>query len=137
MSIGSVSTESIAAYFAPLDSLLSQASKAKGAGAAHAPQSLPQDKNQLSPFAQILGSLQQLQQTNPDQFQQLATKISTNLEKRPEKFRFFFFQKFSAERYEFSTALPLPNTTRWIPAGSSTKVSSGVRIVQLRSTSVV
>ncbi|CAF3676261.1 unnamed protein product [Rotaria socialis] len=29
--------------------------------------------------------------------------------------------KFSAERYEFSTAFVLPNTTRWVPAGSSTK----------------
>ncbi|CAF1392432.1 unnamed protein product [Adineta ricciae] len=29
--------------------------------------------------------------------------------------------KFSAERYEFSTALSLPNTTRWMPAGPSTK----------------
>ncbi|CAF0752403.1 unnamed protein product [Rotaria sp. Silwood1] len=29
--------------------------------------------------------------------------------------------KFSAEKYEFSTALTLPNTTRWVPAGPSTK----------------
>ncbi|CAF5211458.1 unnamed protein product, partial [Rotaria magnacalcarata] len=29
--------------------------------------------------------------------------------------------KFSTERYEFSTAFVLPNTTRWVPAGSSTK----------------
>ena len=32
-------------------------------------------------------------------------------------------QKFSAEKYEFSTSFPLPNTTRWVSAGPSTKVS--------------
>ena len=36
---------------------------------------------------------------------------------------FSFLQKFSAEKYEFSTALPLPNTIRWIPAGPPTKVN--------------
>jgi hypothetical protein len=40
----------------------------------------PSDSNQLSPFAQILGSLQQLQQTNPAQYQQVTLQISNNLQ---------------------------------------------------------
>jgi hypothetical protein len=34
----------------------------------------------LSPFAQILGSLQQLQQSNPTQYQSVTQQISTNLQ---------------------------------------------------------
>jgi hypothetical protein len=41
---------------------------------------LPQDANpQLSPFAQILSTLQQLQQSNPTQYQQVTGQIATNL----------------------------------------------------------
>lgn len=39
-----------------------------------------QDTNQLSPFAQVLGSLQQLQQSNPSQYQQVTQQISNNLQ---------------------------------------------------------
>jgi hypothetical protein len=39
-----------------------------------------QDTNQLSPLAQILGSLQQLQQSNPAQYQQVTLQISNNLQ---------------------------------------------------------
>jgi len=39
-----------------------------------------QDTNQLSPFAQILSSLQQLQQSNPSQYAQVTQQISTNLQ---------------------------------------------------------
>lgn len=38
-----------------------------------------QDRNQLSPFAQLLGTLQQLQQSNPAQYQQVTQQISGNL----------------------------------------------------------
>ncbi len=38
-------------------------------------------------------------------------------------------QKFSAEKYEFSTSFPLPNTTRWVSAGPSTKVSDWCRMI--------
>jgi predicted secreted protein len=41
---------------------------------------LPSDSNQLSPLGQILGSLQQLQQTNPSQYQQVTLQISNNLQ---------------------------------------------------------
>jgi hypothetical protein len=39
-----------------------------------------QDTNQLSPFAQVLSSLQQLQHSNPSQYQQVTQQISTNLQ---------------------------------------------------------
>ncbi len=39
-----------------------------------------QDSQRLSPFAQILGSLQQLQQSSPAQYQQVTQQISTNLQ---------------------------------------------------------
>jgi hypothetical protein len=38
-----------------------------------------QDSNGLSPFAQILGSLQQLQQSSPAQYQQVTQQLSANL----------------------------------------------------------
>ncbi|HLI85177.1 MAG TPA: hypothetical protein VKV17_14750 [Bryobacteraceae bacterium] len=40
----------------------------------------PRDANQLSPFAQILSTLQQLQQSNPAQYQQVTSQIATNLQ---------------------------------------------------------
>jgi peptidoglycan DL-endopeptidase CwlO len=39
-----------------------------------------QDANQLSPFAQILSTLQQLQQSNPTEYQQVTSQIATNLQ---------------------------------------------------------
>ena len=42
---------------------------------------LPQDSSaQLSPFAQMLSALQQLQQSNPTEYQQVTAQISTNLQ---------------------------------------------------------
>jgi hypothetical protein len=38
-----------------------------------------QDSNQMSPFAQMLATLQQLQQSNPTQYAQVTGQISTNL----------------------------------------------------------
>jgi hypothetical protein len=37
------------------------------------------DSGRLSPFAQLVSTLQQLQQSNPAQFQQVASQIATNL----------------------------------------------------------
>ena len=37
------------------------------------------DSSQLSPFAQLMNTLQQLQQTNPTQFQQLTGQLATDL----------------------------------------------------------
>lgn len=38
------------------------------------------DQNQLSPLAQLLSTLQQLQETNPTEYQQLTGQIATNLQ---------------------------------------------------------
>lgn len=38
------------------------------------------DTNQLSPFAQLLSTLQQLQQSSPAQYQQVTQQISNNLQ---------------------------------------------------------
>jgi len=40
----------------------------------------PNDSQRLSPFAQVLGGLQQLQQSNPAQYQQVTKQISANLQ---------------------------------------------------------
>lgn len=38
------------------------------------------DNGQISPFAQVLSTLQQLQQTNPSQYQTITQQIATNLQ---------------------------------------------------------
>ena len=38
------------------------------------------DNGQLSPFVQIMNTLQQLQQSNPSQYQQVTQQIATNLQ---------------------------------------------------------
>jgi phosphopantothenoylcysteine synthetase/decarboxylase len=40
---------------------------------------LPSDNQQLSPFAQIVSQLQQLQQSDPTKYQQVTQQIATNL----------------------------------------------------------
>jgi hypothetical protein len=40
----------------------------------------PSDNGQLSPFAQLMSTLQQLQQSNPTQYQQVTQQIATNLQ---------------------------------------------------------
>lgn len=42
---------------------------------------LPPDNSQLSPFAQVISILQQLQQSDPSQYQQITQQIVTNLQK--------------------------------------------------------
>lgn len=46
---------------------------------------MPQDQGGMSPFAQMLSTLQQLQQTNPAEYQQLTQQISTNLGKAAQQ----------------------------------------------------
>ena len=41
---------------------------------------LQSDQGQLSPFVQIMNTLQQLQQSNPSQYQQVTQQIATNLQ---------------------------------------------------------
>jgi hypothetical protein len=39
-----------------------------------------QDSGQLSPFAQLMSTLQQLQESNPTEYQQVTSQIATNLQ---------------------------------------------------------
>ena len=52
-----------------------------GALSGPSPSSIPQpDEGQLSPFAQVLSTLQQFQQSSPKQYQQVTQQIATNLQ---------------------------------------------------------
>jgi hypothetical protein len=44
------------------------------------PVALPADNQQLSPFAQMMSMLQQLQQSDPTKYQQVTQQIATNLQ---------------------------------------------------------
>ena len=65
-----------------LASALRSASSTSGStgGASGVSLGNPQDSNQLSPFAQLLSTLQQLQQSNPTEYQQVTQQIATNLQ---------------------------------------------------------
>jgi hypothetical protein len=52
--------------------------KAQSGGAA--PATVQPDNTQLSPFAQVASELQQLQQSNPTEYQQVTAQIATNLQ---------------------------------------------------------
>jgi hypothetical protein len=53
---------------------------AGSAASASATAAAPQDSNQLSPFAQIATTLQDLQQQNPAQYQNVTKQIAANLQ---------------------------------------------------------
>ena len=65
-----------------LTSALSSANSTSGSAGTSSGVSLgnSQDTNQLSPFAQLLSTLQQLQQSNPTEYQQVTGQIATNLQ---------------------------------------------------------
>lgn len=79
MSIGSLS--SIASGF--VESLINKALTSNSTGktttSGTASTSQTSDSNQLSPFAQLLSTLQQLQQSNPAEYEQVTKQIATNL----------------------------------------------------------
>ena len=51
-----------------------------GTSVTSAGNALQADSNQLSPFAQLMSTLQQLQQSNPAKYKQVTQQISTNLQ---------------------------------------------------------
>src|SRR5277367_55158 len=64
-----------------LQSILSSALTSNGVTSnAFAPVTPQSDNGQLSPFAQIASTLQQLQQSNPTQYQQVTQQIAANLQ---------------------------------------------------------
>jgi len=58
----------------------STSSSSSTASASASSLTMPADSHQLSPFAQMMTTLQQLQQQNPSEFQQVTAQISTNLQ---------------------------------------------------------
>ncbi|HEX3877121.1 MAG TPA: hypothetical protein VHW24_09055 [Bryobacteraceae bacterium] len=80
MSIGPIA--SLAGNY--LQSIFSPASKSGGATMApnsgSTPPSQPAAAGKTSPFAQIMSSLQQMQQASPAEYAQVAQKISANLQ---------------------------------------------------------
>jgi hypothetical protein len=50
------------------------------AGTSTSSSSNPSDEGQLSPIAQLVGTLQQLQQSNPTEYQQVIQQIAANLQ---------------------------------------------------------
>lgn len=61
---------------------LSGATSTRGNASSTSASSLanPQDTNQLSPFAQVLSTLQSLQQSNPTEYQQITQQIAASLQ---------------------------------------------------------
>ena len=78
MSIGSLTNIS-SSYLQSLiaSTLGTQSTTPKGSNATTTAQNA--DTNQLSPFAQLLSTLQQLQQSNPTQYSQVTQQIASNL----------------------------------------------------------
>jgi hypothetical protein len=81
-----MSTSSINSLGSYLQSVLGTALQGTGLGTnttsnSVSASSLSQpDNGQLSPFAQLMSTLQQLQQSNPTQYQQVTAQIATNLQ---------------------------------------------------------
>ncbi|MDP9055116.1 MAG: hypothetical protein M3N93_12590 [Acidobacteriota bacterium] len=67
-------------YVTSLLSSLTQSGTSSTAKATSGTTSGATDSNQLSPLAQILASLQKLQQTDPAQYQQVTLQIANNLQ---------------------------------------------------------
>jgi hypothetical protein len=61
-----------------LQSTNSTASSSSSASASSA--TAPSESSQLSPFAQLMSTLQQLQQSNPAEYKQVTQQIATNLQ---------------------------------------------------------
>jgi hypothetical protein len=82
MSFGPISNLTSSYLQSIFGSVLQTAGLSSSTNAASAAQTLAvqqSDGSQLSPFAQILSTLQHLQQSNPQQYQQVTQQIATNL----------------------------------------------------------
>jgi hypothetical protein len=85
-----MSTASISSLSSYLQSLLDTALQGTGSttnatgksltNTSSSPVGQQPDSSQLSPFAQLLNTLQQLQQSDPTQYQQVTQQIATNLQ---------------------------------------------------------
>jgi hypothetical protein len=85
MSIGSINPLSSGYLQSILTSAVQGAGSATnktstGTSSINAPPSSGRDTTQLSPFAQVLSELQQLQQSDPTKYQQVTQQVATNLQ---------------------------------------------------------
>lgn len=74
-----------------------------------------QDPNQVSPFAQILSSLQQLEQSNPSQYQQTTQQISMNLSTASQSATVSGNPAIAGELRELSTDFKNASTSGQLP----------------------
>ena len=79
MSIGSLSNIASGYVQSLVGNILANQSTGNTTSSSASPVSQTADINQLSPFAEMLSTLQQLQQSNPTQYQQVTQQIATNL----------------------------------------------------------
>src|ERR1035438_9235880 len=85
----------------------------------------PQDSNQLSPFAQLLSTLQQLQQSNPTEYQQITQQIATNMQSAVLPSAVAVLSALCKSRSrsrpicKAPTRLPPPTATRRLPPSST------------------
>jgi hypothetical protein len=79
-SLSSIASPYIQSLISNAVSSATNSSSTTGSSVSQSSLTQPQDANQLSPFAQILSTLQQLQQSNPTEYQQVTSQIATNLQ---------------------------------------------------------
>lgn len=72
-------------FIQPLLGGTSAASSAQGSSSVSSASGLPADSKKLSPFAQLVTTLQDLQQQSPTQYQNVTSQIATNLQAAAQK----------------------------------------------------
>ncbi len=80
MSINPIQNTSSSYIQSILNSALQSAGVTSGGTSSTKATGMQSDKGQLSPLAQVLSTLQQLQQSNPTQYTQVTAQIATNLQ---------------------------------------------------------
>ncbi len=75
----------------------------------------PTDNTQLSPYAQITTELQQLQQSNPAQYEQVTAQISTNLQSAAQSATASGNTTLASQLSQLSTDFQTASTTGQLP----------------------
>jgi hypothetical protein len=79
------------------------------------PAALPTDNQQLSPFAQLVSQLQQLQQSDPTKYQQVTQQIATNLQSAAQTAQADGNTKASSQLNQLSTDFSNASTSGQLP----------------------
>jgi hypothetical protein len=80
------------------------------------PAALPTDNQQLSPFAQLVGQLQQLQQSDPAKYQQVTQQIATNLQSAAQTAQAGGNTKAASQLNQLSTDFSNASTSGQLPS---------------------